>query len=68
MQRGKICCTRCRYEVNSHKLPLTLLRHEWKEIIHLFLMLLNVRRKQVSRQFLRNTQSKLMIEGVIILW
>jgi transposase len=38
LQSGKKRCARCRYEFIPHKLPLTFLRDEWKEIIHLFFM------------------------------
>ena len=38
MSDGKRRCARCQYEFIPHKLPLTFLRDEWKEILHLFLM------------------------------
>jgi len=38
MSDGKRRCAQCTYDFLLHKLPLRLSRHEWKKIIHLFLM------------------------------
>jgi transposase-like protein len=38
MRTGRKRCAQCKYDFTPHQLPLRLMKDEWREILHLFLM------------------------------